>query len=169
MSRSRAGAPASLGRGGCVRRARSLDLERVVELWSGLAAHHAALDAAFALRPGVARGAQSFLRRVLEDGESRMFVWESEARIEGLCIVRIERAPPLLVEEARAEITELGVEPGQRRQGIGRALAEVALAWVAERGVRRVEARVAAANAEGQTFWRRLGFGDFVDVLDRRL
>jgi hypothetical protein len=33
----------------------------------------------------------------------------------------------------------------------------------------RVEVRVAARNAEGQAFWRALGFGDFVDVLDRRL
>ena len=38
-----------------------------------------------------------------------------------------------------------------------------------ERGVGRVEVRVAAANAEGQAFWRSLGFGDHVHVLHRKL
>ena len=33
----------------------------------------------------------------------------------------------------------------------------------------RVGVRVAARNADAQAFWRGQGFGDFVDVLDRRL
>jgi hypothetical protein len=35
--------------------------------------------------------------------------------------------------------------------------------------VRRLEVRVVAGNAEGQGFWRALGYQDFVDVLQRRL
>ena len=58
---------------------------------------------------------------------------------------------------------------GARRRGIGSALARAALAWVRERGVARVEVRVAARNPEGQGFWRAQGFSDWMDVLERRL
>ena len=61
------------------------------------------------------------------------------------------------------------VRAHERRRGIGRGLVERALAWVRERGVERCEVRVASLNAEGQQFWRSLGFGDLMDVLQRRL
>jgi hypothetical protein len=32
-----------------------------------------------------------------------------------------------------------------------------------------VVVRVAVRNAEGQAFWRALGFSDWMDVLERRL
>jgi hypothetical protein len=35
--------------------------------------------------------------------------------------------------------------------------------------VPRVEVRVAVRNAEGQAFWRALGYDDLVDVLQRPL
>jgi GNAT superfamily N-acetyltransferase len=83
--------------------------------------------------------------------------------------VQLQRGPAIAVEARRAEITEIVVAWGARRGGRGRALVEAALGWARERGAVRVEVRVAAANAPGQSFWRSLGFGAFVDVLDRRL
>jgi ribosomal protein S18 acetylase RimI-like enzyme len=56
-----------------------------------------------------------------------------------------------------------------RRRGVGRALAEASLAWLAARGLRRAAIAVAADNAEGQAFWRALGFADAMDVLERPL
>ena len=41
--------------------------------------------------------------------------------------------------------------------------------WLRERGVPRVEVRVAVRNAAGQAFWRALGYDDLVDVLQRSL
>jgi len=87
----------------------------------------------------------------------------------GFCTVRIDRAPPIQREVRRAEITDLMVRANERRRGVGRALVERALGWVEERGVERCEVRVASRNAEGQSFWRSLGFGDWMDVLQRRL
>jgi ribosomal protein S18 acetylase RimI-like enzyme len=74
-----------------------------------------------------------------------------------------------MVEAERAEITELHVNPGERRRGIGRALAESCLDWLTGRGVERCEIRVAAGNDAGRSFWRALGFGAWMDVLQRRL
>ncbi|MEZ4291270.1 MAG: GNAT family N-acetyltransferase [Myxococcota bacterium] len=84
-------------------------------------------------------------------------------------IVRIDRAPPILEETERAEITDLGVRPEWRRRGMGRRLVEAAQAWVRDRGVARIEIQVASGNREGQAFWRAMGFADLMDVLHKRL
>lgn len=154
---------------GHVRPALASDLGELVALWIALAGHHAALDPQHRLRRDAAPGVARLLEDQLSDDRAGVFVWELEGRLAGLCAARIERAPAVLVETQRAELTELVVRREARRRGIGRALAEAALEWVAARGVERVEVRVAAANAEGQAFWRALGFGVHMDVLQRRL
>lgn len=131
--------------------------------------HHAAIDPAFALREGAAPAVRNLLGAILRDDDAAIFVCEGGAGLVGFCSAKIERAPRLLVEVARAEITELIVRTGERREGIGRALVERSLGWLAERGVERCEVRVAASNAAGRAFWRALGFGAWMDVLHRRL
>jgi len=151
-----------------VRSARRADLPALAALWVELVDHHAALDDVFALRAGAASSLVAELGRALDDPDHALFVSDGVG-IAGFCAVQVQRGPPLARESRRAEITELVVATGARRHGHGRALAEAALVWARERGAARVEVRVAAGNAAGQAFWRSLGFGAFVDVLDRRL
>jgi ribosomal protein S18 acetylase RimI-like enzyme len=154
---------------GAIRAAAPRDLDRVAALWTALAAHHARLDPLFRQRPGTDAAVRKLLAAQLRDPDAALFVCDLDGDLVGFCGVRIDRAPPVFEETARVEITDLGVREGLRRRGIGRALCEAALAWAAQRGHRRVEVRVAAANAEGQGFWRALGFRDLMDVLHRRL
>ena len=86
-----------------------------------------------------------------------------------MCIVRVDRSPPILEEVERAEITDLGVREDCRRRGLGSALLDEALSWIALQGVSRVEVQVARGNAEGQAFWRARGFDPLMDVLHKRL
>jgi len=127
------------------------------------------VDPLFALRPDAGAEICRLLAAILRDPDGAIFVYERDGALLGFCTVRIDRAPPIQVEVQRAEITDLMVRASQRRRGVGRALVERALAWVKERGVERCEVRVAGGNAEGQRFWRSIGFGDLMDVLQRRL
>jgi len=145
------------------------DLARIAALWTALSEHHASLDPHFALRADADEQIQRLLGAIQRDPDAAIFVGERAGAVLGYCTVRIDRAPPIQREVARAEITDLMVRPEERRRGLGRALAERALAWVHERGVERCEVRVASGNVEGQGFWRSLGFGDCMDVLQRRL
>lgn len=154
---------------GRVREAEPRDLDRLAALWTEIADHHAPLDPLYALQPGAGAEIRSLMVSVARDPDAAIFVHETDGYVDGFCSVRIDCAPPIFQETERAEITDLGVSAGRRRRGIGRALVGAALDWVAGRGVERVEVRVAAPNAEGQSFWRALGFGDCVDVLQRRL
>ena len=153
---------------GALRRAEARDLDAIAKLLGEVFAHHAAIEPAFAVRPEARSKLPGLLARRLRDPESAVFVFEAAGELAGFCAVRVERAPGVLVEAARAEISELGVAPGRRRQGVGRALAEAARGWAESRAAARVEVRVAARNSEGQAFWRALGYQPFVDVLHRR-
>ena len=157
--------------GGRVRIARLREIDRIAALWALITEHHAALDPLFRMRRGpVAEGElRELLRALHRDPDAEILVYDRNGTPEGLCIVRIDRAPPILEETERAEITDLGVRPAFRRQGVGRLLVEEAQAWVRDRGVARIEIQVATGNPEGQAFWRAVGYADLMDVLHKRL
>ena len=152
-----------------IRPAAARDVPRVAALWSAIHAHHAPLDPQFRVRRDVERALAALVEDELREADAAVFVGETGPEVVGFCAVRLRAAPALLAEAGRAEITELYVRDADRRRGIGRALADAALGWVRGRRIDRVEVRVAARNAEGQAFWRALGFGDLMDVLQLRL
>ena len=154
---------------GRVRSAEFADLDRVAALWSIITRHHESLDPAFRMRDGVDGELAEWLRAIARDPDSQIFVYEQDGDLPGMLIVRIDHAPPIMAETERAEVTDLGVRASARRQGIATALLEQALAWVRASGIERVDVQVAHANAEGQAFWRSKGFGEFMDVLNKRL
>lgn len=157
------------GDAGIVRAARIQDLDRVASLWSAITDHHAHLDPLFTMRDDAGSELRELLGTMLRDRHAEILVYDVDGDLPGMCIVRIDRAPPILEEVERAEITDLGVRESLRRRGIGRALVAEALRWVEASGVERVEVQVAHGNVEGQAFWRAAGFGDFMDVLHKRL
>jgi ribosomal protein S18 acetylase RimI-like enzyme len=152
-----------------VRRATPRDLDRLVALWTAIAAHHASLEPIFALRRGAESELRALIGPLLRDRDAGVLVFEADGDLRGLCIVRIDRAPPIFRETQRAEITDLIVREDHRRRGIGSQLVGAAFEWMRRRGIDRVEVRVAARNREGQAFWRARGFDDLMDVLHRRL
>ena len=154
---------------GSLRRAGPADIGQLAELWIEITRHHASLDPLFTLRSDARPEIERLLGAQLEDPGGAIFVWATPAGLLGFCAARVDRAPPILEETRRAEITDLGVRAAERRRGIGRELAEAALAWADAGGVARVEVRVVMGNHEAQAFWRGLGFDDLMDVLQRRL
>ncbi|MDE0886680.1 MAG: GNAT family N-acetyltransferase [Myxococcota bacterium] len=154
---------------GRVRRAERRDLDRVAALWTAITIFHEPLDPIFRMRRDAGAELADLLRGIGRDADAQILVYEDGSQIEGLCIVRIDRSPPIMQESERGEITDLGVREEARRRGIGSSLVAEALAWIRASGVQRVEVQVATANPTAQAFWRSRGFGDFMDVLDKRL
>ena len=154
---------------GRVRLAEVRDLDRVTALWTAITHHHAPLDPLFRMRSDAGGELRRLLGELARDPDAAIFVYDIDGDLPGMCIVKIDHSPPILEEVERAEITDLGVREDQRRRGIGGALVDEALAWVAAASVARVEVQVATGNVEGQAFWRSRGFGPLMDVLHKRL
>jgi ribosomal protein S18 acetylase RimI-like enzyme len=154
---------------GRVRAAVMHDVDRVAALWTAITRHHESLDPVFRMRDDADGELTELLRMIARDPDAAILVYDDEGDLLGLCIVRLDRSPPIMREVERAEITDLGVREGARRRGIATAMLDEALAWVKQSGVSRVEVQVATGNREGQAFWRARGFGDLMDVLHKRL
>lgn len=154
---------------GNVRPAERRDLDRVAALWTAITHHHAELDPLFTQRPDSDQALRALIGELHADPDAAIFVFDADGDLPGMCIVRIDRAPPILEETQRAEITDVGVRAALRRQGIAGRLVEAALEWVRLAGVERIEVQVAVGNPEGQAFWRAMGFGDLLNVLHKRL
>ena len=152
-----------------MREARGRDLDRVAALWTAITEHHAPLDSLWTMRSAAGDELRALLGDLQREPEAAILVYEDGDDLPGMCIVRIDRSPPILEETRRAEITDIGVREDRRRQGIASALLEEALVWVDCRRISRVEVQVARANAEGQAFWRARGFDPLMDVLHKRL
>jgi ribosomal protein S18 acetylase RimI-like enzyme len=152
-----------------VRLAEVRDLDRVTALWTAITHHHAPLDPLFRMRSDAGGELRRLLGELARDPDAAIFVYDIDGDLPGMCIVKIDHSPPILEEVERAEITDLGVREDQRRRGIGGALVDEALAWVAAASVARVEVQVATGNVEGQAFWRSRGFDPLMDVLHKRL
>jgi len=73
--------------------------------------------------------------------------------------VRIAPPTPLQSNRHVLEIRGLSVDPGRRRQGIGRALLDAAAQEAAGRGVRRLTLHVLGHNEGAQAVYARCGFG----------
>jgi ribosomal-protein-alanine N-acetyltransferase len=59
----------------------------------------------------------------------------------------------------------LAVAPSERRRGIGRMLADEAIAWLADSGARRLVLSTQEANTASRALYASMGFGDSGDRL----
>ena len=58
----------------------------------------------------------------------------------------------------RGYISHTAVHPDQRKEGIGRALVEAALAALSEEGISKVNLVAFTRNEAGNAFWEKMGF-----------
>ena len=151
-----------------VRSAQLRELDRVAALWTLLLLHHAAAPG-FAPAAGSEPAVRAHLSELAGDPAAALLVAERDGSLAGFAALRAVRRPPLFAETERGEIEALFVRREDRRAGVGRALAEEALRWMAARGLPLAALQVAVANDAGQRFWRALGFADAMDVLERPL
>jgi ribosomal protein S18 acetylase RimI-like enzyme len=88
--------------------------------------------------------------RFLDRNPGLSFVAEEDGRIVGAVLCGHDGR--------RGFLHHLAVEKGRRREGIGRQLVERCIAGLAAEGLRKCHIFVLAANADGQRFWRGIGW-----------
>ena len=125
------------------------DLEAVIALERQIpeAPHWSAMDyAAIFGGGGVAGGAQR-----------RLFVAEGERGVLGFAVGEVVGGTGS-GSEAWGELESVGVEPGARRCGVGRALCEAVLAWCRNLHVAHVELEVRSKSTGAIRLYESLGF-----------
>jgi len=83
---------------------------------------------------------------------------EVDGRVVGFASLRVVLC--VFYATPHAELTELFVEPGYRRRGVGRALVAHAERLAREREAEKLVVLTGFTNLEGQAFYRAVGYTD---------
>lgn len=143
-----------------VRAATLADYEGICAVYKdGDAYHRADLPEVFAEYEVAARSFE-YLRDVLQDERSRLWVAERDGVIAGILLMQLREPRPLpfLVARRIAYIDSLVVLAGYRRQGIGHALMQRAHAQAREWQADCVELTVWEFNRAAHCFYSALGY-----------
>ncbi len=112
----------------------------------------AALDAALAeLYPAAQRFGPNLKAEHLEDGRGTFLVARDGDRAVGCGAIR-------LLDPTTAEVKRMFVEPGQRGQGVGRAVLASLEAAAAQLGVKRLVLETGVYQDAAISLYRRAGF-----------
>jgi len=143
-----------------IRPARHSDYDRLCELFEELdVLHRLARPDMFYAPAGAARD-PAYVRDLIDGPHATILVADSQSALLGLATAIVRSVPASQVVRARrfVEIDNLAVSASARRQGVGRALMEAAIAWAQRRGIGGVELGVHDFNADAIAFYEALGF-----------
>jgi len=94
-------------------------------------------------------------------------VAEIDNQIVGFAGLRV--VPMVFYEGVHAELTELFVEEGHRRRGIGQALVHFAERLAQERGAEELILQTGRENQTAREFYRAMGYGEWQIVMGKTL
>lgn len=152
-----------------LRRASEKDVGRIVELWTEMWSFHHRLDARFEPSPLAPTTMRHWIEGHLENPMSAVFVAEEGREIAGYLLVTILENMPIVQNPAFGFISEIAVSEKARRRGLGEKLVREAHAWLKSKLITSVEVNVSVKNAVSRSFWRKMGYGDFLERLQYSL
>jgi GNAT superfamily N-acetyltransferase len=146
-----------------IRRARAGDVGAIVRLWREMWDFHAPYDPRFQATPAADVALASWVELHLEAERSVVLVSESDGVVEGYLLGMILENFPGLPAQFYGRVSEIAVH--RRRAGVGTALLDAAHDWFRAHGVPYVEVDVAVKNPVAGAFWRKRGYGEFLERL----
>lgn len=152
-----------------IRKAGAGDLEVIGKLWCEFMDFHSARDPHYSRAEAGEKCFKEFIGKRIASADSRVLVAESGGEVVGYLLAGLTQNPPVLKERDYGVISDLAVTGRCRRMDIGGKMYREALLWFAERGVRRIELRVAAANEVSTAFWVKNGFAPYAVVLSKNI
>jgi ribosomal protein S18 acetylase RimI-like enzyme len=144
-----------------IRLATDLDVPVVIAMFGALDDQHSAGEP-YQFRGSSAQPrTKQAIRELLENPDIAVLVAEADARVVGQTVVEIRVVPDdawPYVARRYGLVHDLVVEPGLRRQGIGRALMAAADEWLRERDIDSVELNVWDFNEGALRLYESLGY-----------
>jgi GNAT superfamily N-acetyltransferase len=131
-----------------IRRITAADAERVTALWNDASLEAAGVPLSDDERQAIRAG----LVQYADHPDAAAFVAQIGERIVGYVTGSTEGHP--IWRGRTGEIEELYVEPNARRQGVGSALVDHAVAWLRGRGAGTIRIQVCNESDVAKAFWK---------------
>jgi GNAT superfamily N-acetyltransferase len=154
-----------------IRPAKAGESEAIYELWVGLHAEQAELDARSGLSEDAAERWENDYPVWLEEDEDYCFLTavDGTEEIVGFIHAELWYPPPTETPSQEVYVNALYVSPEHRHQGVGSRLVAGVKDWARERDLDQLRFGVLHANEEGRYFWEAHGATTFVDVMTVQL
>lgn len=143
-----------------IRNARPADAAALGRLGALLVAVHHDFDADrfIAPGPGTERGYGRYLASQIDSKEAIVLVAEADGAVVGYAYAGLEGNDWMALRGPAGVLYDLVVDPGRRREGIGRRLLDAVLEALAARGAPRVVLSTASKNEAAQRLFEAAGF-----------
>ncbi len=148
-----------------IREAVPEDVDSLWELWLQLAIRNAGLDERFEPDPEGKQSFADYFLGELDDPDRRFVVAERNGQVAGYCCASVMKRPSVYKRRRYGLLSNLVVDQGHRRAGIGTSLVSAAILWLTEQGVSRIELRVLDASEEAVGFWKSMGFAPYMSTM----
>ncbi len=154
-----------------VREACPGDFEALCALYEEIDEHHRQARPELFRVPMGERRERSAVVGLIEGDDSTILVAEDGSMLLGFVTMIVKTAPANIVRDERrfAEIDNLLVRAGARRQGIAHTLVDAGAAWASERAIETLELSVYAFNVGALAFYRSEGFEPLLVRMTRPL
>jgi len=148
-----------------VREAVENDIPSMVELWKEMMDFHRERDQVFTRTATGHERWIDFITDHMSKDQSCVLVAECEDQIVGHCLAFITENPPVITTQCYGLFQELAVTANHRRCGIGEELVNQMLKWFRDHNIKRIEVKVSVHNELSTAFWRKMGFGTYLESL----
>lgn len=147
-----------------LRKAEMSDLREITEIWKEMMDLHQEQDRYFILDQEAKKAYQKYAEEnIRSEGKFLKVCLNDENEIIGYIFADTFEYPPIYPVKRYIEIHEMVVRKDQRRKGIGKIMLQDVLHWAKEKGITRVECKVATANPISQGFWSKNGFRAYIE------
>ena len=148
-----------------IREANYSDLPEIVKLWKEFMDFHRDLDPFFTCSNEGPSNFQKHLEGQMESDDAALLVAEESGKITGYTKIGISEYPPVFKMDKYGLISDVAVANEYRRKGIGQALYNASTKWFADKGITRIELRVANINNVARGFWSKMGFKPYMTTM----
>ncbi len=152
-----------------IRNATQEDTEAICALWKELMDFHKGRDRHFTRSADGHERYAEFISGRISSGTSCVLVAEQRDEIVGYCLASVSKFTPVYEHQEYGMIFDLAVTENCRRRGIGQALVEEVLRWFSEQNIHRVEVRVATSNEISMSFWKKMGFVPYIEIVYKEI
>lgn len=152
-----------------IRNATPTDIDDLMTLWQEFMRFHLAYEPTFVLNAESTRDYRAHLENALINPTWYLAVTELSGVVFGFGSATIAEAGAVFGRRKYGYIDDVVVSERMRGQGAGQNLSEALMEWCKAQGAQEVQLRIVMNNLTAATFWRHLGFSDYMLTMKKTL
>lgn len=140
------------------RAANKKDMDSIISLWNESRIYHDELDPRLSMIDNAATKVKDYYSEQLESENAIFYLAILENHPIGYVCAQLQKRPPVFDPPYIGFIDGLFVKSDFRRMGVGKKLLDLAIRWLKEKEIDRIQLSVASLNQVGIAFWNQCGF-----------